>query len=68
MLTDYQRTIFSKILDLNMEFKQETNFLMKVAIRQEYDKKMDELRLRMGDEEFNKFMRMGSQMFAPKQG
>lgn len=66
-MTNEQRNIFSKLLDANWEADNTSNsYLTRDAARQDYyDLKM-QLIESMGLEEYNKFINIGRQMFAPK--
>ena len=66
-MTEHQRAIFSIILDLNWDYEHETNPIKKNEIGKLLREKKLELRLDMGEEAYNEFMKQGRQMFAPKQ-
>jgi hypothetical protein len=63
MLTDKQREIFSRVLDLNWDAKREVNPTKKLELVQELTRAKDELKSDMGQEAYDKFMTMGQKMF-----
>lgn len=69
MLTDYQRQLFSKLVDLNYEADNTANsYLMRDLARNAYwDTKM-ELMNDMGRDEYERYMNRMKQMFAPVSG
>jgi hypothetical protein len=66
MLTDTQRSLFREILDTNWEFEQEKDWNKKIEISKKLSTKKDALKSSMGEMEYNHFIDMGRQMFAPK--
>ncbi len=64
MLTDKQREIFSRVLDLNWDFKKETDPQKKQGLAWLLLKAKDELKSDMGQEAYDKFMTMGQKMFS----
>lgn len=66
-MTEKQRKIFSAVLDLNWELTQGTDFSKKTDLCKQLREKKEELKQDMGEAEYNKFMNMGTRMFAPKQ-
>lgn len=65
MFNDEQREIFSKVLDLNSASIKETDFKKKWELETQLGKKLTELKVSMGEAEYNRFMTMGKAMFAP---
>lgn len=65
-MTNEQRAIFSKMLDLNYEAKRAISYVKKVKLYQELEAQTVLLKEAMGEQEYNKFIRMGKEMFAPK--
>jgi hypothetical protein len=65
MLTDYQRQLFSKLVDLNWEATQNYPQTVKTAIISEYWKVREELMDDMGGNEYHKYVDGMRQMFAP---
>jgi hypothetical protein len=66
MMTDTQRLIFREILDINWEFEQEKDWNKKIDLAKTLSAKKEELKTSMGEPEYNHFIDMGRQMFAPK--
>ena len=67
-MTNEQRNIFSKLLDANWEADNTSNdYLTRDNARQDYYNLKRELINSMGIEEYNKFINVGRQMFAPKE-
>lgn len=66
MMTDTQRLIFREILDINWEFEQEKDWNKKIDLAKTLSAKKEELKTSMGEPEYNHFINMGRQMFAPK--
>ena len=67
MLTDYQRELFTKLVDLNYEADQNYPQIVKNALVNEYFRVEDELKELMGREGYRAFVEGMRQMFAPKQ-
>ena len=65
MLTDYQRQLFSKLVDLNWEATQNHSHLVKAAIIGEYWRVREELMDDMGGDEYHKYVDGMRKMFAP---
>jgi len=65
MLTDSQRQLFSKILDLNYDFNRETNNTKKFELFKELNAAKSELKESMGENAYNEFFDKGRRMFAP---
>lgn len=64
-MTNYEREIFSKLLDVSWEMeKKEHSKLIKEALNSYYFKLRDELKDSMGENEYNEFIRQGKEMFA----
>jgi lipopolysaccharide biosynthesis regulator YciM len=66
MLTDTQRSLFREILDTNWEFEQEKDWNKKIEIAKKLSTSKNALKSSMGETEYNHFIYMGQQMFAPK--
>jgi len=66
MLTNYQSQLFSRLVDANWEADNTSNspFIRDIA-RNEYWKVKEELIEEMGKEEYERFIRIGHEMFAP---
>lgn len=66
MLTNYQSQLFSRLVDANWEADNTSNspFIRDIA-RNEYWKVKEELMEDMGKDEYNRFVNMGREMFAP---
>jgi hypothetical protein len=65
MMTDYQRQLFSKLIDLNWEADQSYPQIVKNALVNEYFRVEDELKDDMGREEYRAYVAGMRQMFAP---
>lgn len=66
MLTDYQRQLFSKLIDLNWEADNTINSpLMRDLARNAYWDTKQELMEDMGRDEYENYMKGMRQMFAP---
>jgi hypothetical protein len=65
MMTDYQRQLFSKLVDLNWEADQSYPQIVKNALVNEYFRVEDELKDDMGREEYRAYVVGMRQMFAP---
>jgi hypothetical protein len=66
-MTNEQRNIFSKLIDANWEADNTANSpMIRDAARQDYYDLKRELIDSMGIEDYNKFINVGRQMFAPK--
>jgi len=66
MLTEDQRKLFREILDINWEFEQEKDWNKKATLSAQLMMKKNSLKNSMGEEEYDKFIRLGREMFAPK--
>ena len=66
MMTDEQRSLFRQILDINWEFGQSKDWNEKIELGKKLSTKKNELKSSMGESEYNNFINMGRQMFAPK--
>jgi hypothetical protein len=66
MMTDTQRLMFREILDLNWEFEHSKDWTEKFELGKKLSAKKEELKASMGEPEYNHFINMGRQMFAPK--
>jgi hypothetical protein len=67
-MTNNEREIFSKLLDVNYEQKNGNHpQLIKEALNCYYFKLRDELIELMGEDEYKNFIQQGREMFAPKQ-
>ena len=66
MMTDTQRLMFREILDLNWEFEHTKDWTEKYELGKKLSAKKEELKSSMGEPEYNHFINMGRQMFAPK--
>lgn len=64
-MTEPQRKIFSKLLDVNYEHSQETNPVKKYELANQVSILTGELKKAMGEEAYNTFMTNGRKMFAP---
>jgi len=64
-MTDQQRELLSKAMDLKIEWRDAYNLANQK--KAEYDAVMEDLERSMGKNEFDKFMTMGRRMFAPKE-
>jgi hypothetical protein len=65
MLTDYQRQLFSKIVNLNWEIDQDYPQIVKNALINEYFRVEEELIDNMGRVEYREYINGMRQMFAP---
>lgn len=65
MLTDYQRQLFSKIVNLNWEIDQDYPQIVKNALINEYFRVEEELMDNMGRAEYRAYINGMRQMFAP---
>lgn len=65
-MTDSQRTLFSKIVDLNWDYTQEKNNTKKFELFEQLNAAKSELKASMGDQAYDEFISRGKQMFAPK--
>lgn len=65
-MTDQERLIFREVVDLNWEFEHESDWKKKFDIAQKLNQKKKELINSMGKKEYDKFIELGRQMFAPK--
>ena len=64
-MTDYQRQLFSKLIDLNWEADQNYPQIVKNALINEYFRVEDNLKELMGREEYRAYVEGMRQMFAP---
>ena len=64
-MTDYQRQLFSKLIDLNWEADQDYPQIVKNALINEYFRVEDNLKELMGREEYRAYVEGMRQMFAP---
>ena len=67
-MTDYQRQLFSKLIDLNWEADQDYPQIVKNALVNEYFRVEDNLKELMGREEYRAYVEGMRQMFAPANG
>jgi hypothetical protein len=66
MMTDYQRQLLSKLVNLNWEIdKGDYNKTVKDALVEQYWKVKEELMGDMGRDEYNNYVNGMRQMFAP---
>lgn len=65
MLTDDQRLLFTKILDLNYDINREHSNTKKFELFERLNAAKTELRNSMGADAYNEFMNKGQRMFAP---
>ena len=66
MLTDYQRRLFSKLVDLNWEANNTSNsYLIRDLARNAYWETKQELQESMGQEEYDQYVDGMRRMFAP---
>jgi len=64
-MTNYEREIFSKLLDVSWEMdKKEHSKLIKEALNNLYWKLRDDLKESMGENEYNNFIKEGKEMCA----
>lgn len=66
MLTDWQRTLFARVLDCNWDYNHEEDNEKKFELFEQLNAAKTELRNDMGEEAYNDFMNKGQRMFAPK--
>lgn len=66
MLTKNQQELFSIVLELNYEMKITTSPAKKIEALKRLIQAKDDLKKDMGEEAYNKFMDMGTKMFASK--
>lgn len=64
-MTDYQRQLFSKLIDLNWEADQDYPQIVKNAIVNEYFRVESDLKELMGVGEYRTYVEGMRQMFAP---
>ena len=64
-MTNYQRQLFSKLIDLNWEADQDYPQIVKNALINEYFRVEDNLKELMGREEYRAYVEGMRQMFAP---
>ena len=64
-MTDYQRQLLSKLIDLNWESSKNYDQIVKNALVNEYFRIEDELIDDMGREEYRTYMDGFKKMFAP---
>ena len=64
-MTNYQRQLFSKLIDLNWEADQDYPQIVKNALVNEYFRVEDNLKELMGREEYRAYVEGMRQMFAP---
>ena len=64
-MTDYQRQLFSELVDLNWEADQDYPQVVKNALVNEYFRVEDELKELMGKEGYKMYVEGMRQMFAP---
>ena len=66
MLTDYQRNLFSEILDVSWELNEgDYNEIVQRALQQRINHLEEQLEEDMGVEEWRNFKEQGKRMFAP---
>jgi len=65
MLTDYQRQLFSELVDLNWEADQDYPQVVKNALVNEYFRVESDLKELMGEEGYRMYVEGMRQMFAP---
>jgi protein-arginine kinase activator protein McsA len=66
-MTNSQRELFSKILDINWELKEAVDnekYFQAVSLKDQLDEFIEELKESMGVEAFDTFMSNGRKMFA----
>ena len=68
MLTDYQRQLFSELVNLNWETDQNYPQTVKTALLNEYWRVRKELEDDMGRDNYNQYINGMRQMFAPVGG
>jgi len=64
--TEKKQKLFNKVLDLNSEMIQETRPVIKMELLGELTQAKISLKKEMGDEDYERFMEMGTKMFAKK--
>ena len=64
-MTDYQRQLFSELVDLNWEADQDYPQVVKNALVNEYFRVEDELKELMGREGYRAYVEGMRQMFSP---
>ena len=64
-MTNYQRQLFSELIDLNWEADQDYPQIVKNALINEYFRVEDNLKELMGREEYRAYVEGMRQMFAP---
>ena len=64
-MTDYQRQLLSKLIDLNWESSKSYDQIIKNALINEYFRVEDQLIEDMGREEYRAYVEGMRQMFAP---
>ena len=64
-MTDYQRQLFSKLIDLNWESKKNYDQIIKNALINEYFRVEEELMEDMGRKEYREYVDGMRRMFAP---
>lgn len=67
MLTNEQREIFRRILELNWNYSQETNNSRKFELFEQLNQAKTEMKESMGEEAYASFIVKGMRMFAPKE-
>lgn len=65
-MTEEQRLLFRKVLDLNWEYAHETDWDNKFRLASKLSSAKNELRESMGNEAYDEFIETGRRMFAPK--
>ena len=65
-MTNYERELFSDLLSVNMLIDEQENKEVARFLAVAYYKIRQELIDSMGEREYNDFIRMGREMFAPK--
>jgi hypothetical protein len=66
MLSERQRQLFSAILDTNWDYEHEVDPAEKEQIGKLLREQKLELKLDMGEEAYDEFIRIGKEMFAPR--
>lgn len=67
-MTNYERKLFSDLLDVNMLIDEQENKEVARFLTIAYHTIQDELMESMGNNEYAMFIRQGREMFAPAQG
>jgi hypothetical protein len=67
-MTNYERELFSDLLSVNMLIDEQENKEVARFLAVAYYKIRQELIDSMGEREYNDFIRMGREMFAPAKG